>query len=255
MVGKIRSGWVSSVLGLNLKVVATQTTSFVAANQVIEAKYLVPALQKFVGNQEELGKRADEYSDIIESRSFEMGSLKAQGNIDKVTEIGKKTGFAIEWMDRRVCLAIFHAAELKAEANGQGPVGSESNARAAAKIADEVIYTTQAMTGRAEKSALQRSKSEVAKTFSMFTSDSVKQLSHFYGNAMKYLAHKERAKTDATYEAELEKDKKAVGRSAATLAMTGVMLGVITQAFKYLYAQEEEEPEDKVKDFAMDIFS
>lgn len=255
MVGKIRSGWVSSVLGLNLKVVATQTTSFVAANQVIEAKYLVPALQKFVGNQEELGKRADEYSDIIEARGFEMGSLKAQGNIDKVTEIGKKTGFAIEWMDRRVCLAIFHAAELKAEADGQGPVGSKSNAQAAAKIADEVIYTTQAMTGRAEKSALQRSKSEVAKTFSMFTSDSVKQLSHFYGNAMKYLAHKERAKTDATYESELEKDKKAVGRSAATLAMTGVMLGIITQAFKYLYAQEEEEPEDKIKDLATDVFS
>ena len=254
-VGRLRSGWVSSVLGLNLKVVATQTTSFVAANQVIEMKYLAPALAKFVGDQSELGARADEYSDIIEARSFEMGALKAQGNIDKVSRLGEKSGFMINWMDRRVCLAIFHAAELKAEAQGKGAVGTVENAKAAAKIADEVIYTTQAMTSQAERSALQRSKSEVAKTLSMFTSDTVKNLSHMYGNVMRYLAHKERAKTDPSYEAFLKSDAKKVGRSAATLAMTGIMLGLITQGFKYLYAKEEEEPEEKVKDFAIDMVS
>ena len=255
VVGKLRSGWVNSVLGLNLKVVATQTTSFVAANQVIEMKYLAPALQKFVGDVSELGARADEYSDIIEARSFEMGALRAQGNIDKVAKWSEKSGFMINWMDRRVCLAIFHAAELKAEAEGAGAVGTVENAQAAAKIADEVIYTTQAMTSQAERSALQRHKSEIAKMFAMFTSDSVKQLSHFYGNVMRYVAHKERAKTDATYEAELKKDAKAMGRSATTLVATGVMLGIITQAFKYLYAKEEEEPEEKAKDFAIDMIS
>ena len=255
IVGRLRSGWVNSVLGLNLKVVATQTTSFVAANQVIEMKYLAPALAKFVGDASELGARADEYSDIIEARSFEMGALRAQGNIDKVAEWASKSGFMINWMDRRVCLAIFHAAELKAEAEGAGSIGTEENAKAAAKIADEVIYTTQAMTSQAERSALQRSKSEIAKTFAMFTSDSVKQLSHFYGNVMKYMAHRERAKTDPSYEAELKKDAKAVGRSATTLVATGAMLGIITQAFKYLYAKEEEEPEEKAKDFAIDMIS
>ena len=254
VVGKLRSGWVNSVLGLNLKVVATQTTSFVAANQVIEMKYLAPALSKFVGDASELGARADQYSDIIEARSFEMGALRAQGNIDKVAKWAEKSGFMINWMDRRVCLAIFHAAELKAEAQGAGAVGTVENAQAAAKIADEVIYTTQAMTSQAERSALQRHKSEIAKMFAMFTSDSVKQLSHFYGNAMRYFAHKERAKTDASYAAELKKDAKAVGRSATTLVMTGVMLGLITQGFKYLYAQEEE-PEERAKDFAIDMVS
>lgn len=259
MVGKLRSAWVNSVLGLNLKVVATQTTSFVAANQVIEAKYLMPAMKKFFGNQSELGARADQYSDIIEARSFEMGALKAQGNIDKVMEWSAKTGFMINLMDRRVCLAVFHAAELKAEAQGAGAVGTEENARAAAKIADEAIYTTQAMTSASERSALQRSKSEIARTLSMFTSDSVKNLSHFVGNVMKYQAHMKRAKSDlaskSQYEAELKKDAKAIRRSAKTLVMTGVMLGLITQAFKYLYAKEEEEPEDKAKDLITDIIS
>ena len=255
MVGKLRTGWVNSVLGLNLKVVATQTTSFVAANQVIEMKYLAPALAKFVGDVSELGARADEYSDIIEARNFDMGAIKAQGNIDKVARWAEKTGFMINWMDRRVCLAIFHAAELKAEAQGAGAVGTVENAKEAARIADEVIYTTQAMTSRAEKSQLQRHKSEIAKMFAMFTSDSVKQLSHLYGNVMKYIAHQERAKTDPAYEAELKKDAKAMGRSATTVLMTGVMLGIITQGFKYLYAQEEEEPEEKAKDFAIDMIS
>ena len=259
MVGKLRSAWVNSVLGLNLKVVATQTTSFVAANQVIEAKYLMPAMKKFFGNQSELGARADKYSDIIEPRSFEMGALRAQGNIDKVMEWSSKTGFMINLMDRRVCLAVFHAAELKAQAQGAGAVGTVENAKAAAKIADEAIYTTQAMTSASERSALQRSKSEIARTLSMFTSDSVKNLSHFVGNIMKYQAHKARAKSDlaskAQYEAELKKDARAIRRSAKTLVMTGVMLGLITQAFKYLYAKEEKEPEEKAKDLATDVIS
>ena len=102
---------------------------------------------------------------------------------------------------------------------------------------------------------MQRHKSEIAKMFAMFTSDSVKQLSHLYGNVMKYIAHQERAKTDPAYEAELKKDAKAMGRSATTVLMTGVMLGIITQGFKYLYAQEEEEPEEKAKDFAIDMIS
>lgn len=255
-VGRLRSGWVSSVLGLNLKVVATQTTSFVAANQIIEMKYLAPAISKFVGDQSELGERANEYSDIIEARSFDMSALKAQGNVDKVTDLGKKSGFMIEWMDRRVCLAIFHAAELKAQDLTGHAVGTVENARAAAKIADEVIYTTQAMTSQAERSALQRSSSEVARTLSMFTADSVKNLSHMYGNVMKYVAHSRRVKNgQVEYQAELAKDRRAVARSAATLASIGVMLGIITQAFKYLYAKEEEEPEEKAKDFAMDIVS
>ena len=255
VVGRLRSGWVNSVLGLNLKVVATQTTSYVAANQVIEAKYLVPAIAKFVGNQSDLATRADKYSDIIEARSFDMGSLKAQGNVDRITGLGKKSGFMIEAMDRRVCMAIFHAAELKAEAQGHGKVGTVENAKAAAKIADEVIYTTQAMTSQAERSALQRSPSEIAKAFSMFTSDTVKNLSHTWSSVMRYIAHSQRAKTDATYQQGLKKDARKIGRSAATMAMTGVMLGLITQAFKYLYAKEEEEPEDKVEDLATDIVS
>ena len=255
MIGKLRSGWVNSVLGANVKVVATQTTSYVAANQLIEAKYLSAAASKFVGNIDEIRERAYKYSDIIEARNFEMGSLRAQGNIDKVNEIGKKSGFLIGWMDERICLSIFHAAELKAEAQGHGAVGTESNSIAAAKIADEVIYTTQAMTSQAERSALQRSKSEVARTLAMFTSDSIKQLSHLYRNVMQFVAHKQRAKSDTAYEAELKKDAKMIGRSAATVLTTGIMLGLITQAFKYLYAQEEEEPEEKVKDFALDMVS
>ena len=253
VVGKLRSGWVNSVLGLNLKVVATQTTSYVAANQVIEAKYLVPAMAKFVGNQSDLATRADKYSDIIEARSFDMGSLKAQGNVDKINELGKKSGFMIEAMDRRVCMAIFHAAELKAQDQGHGKVGTVENAKAAAKIADEVIYTTQAMTSQAERSALQRSPSEIAKAFSMFTSDTVKNLSHTWSSVMRYIAHSQRAKTDSAYKQGLKKDARKIGRSAATMAMTGIMLGLITQAFKYLYAKEEEEPEDKIEDFATDI--
>jgi hypothetical protein len=255
IVGKARSSWVNSVLGANLKVVATQTTSLAAATQVIEPKYITRSLAVLTPGRDmsELGARADKYSRLIGARSFEMGALKAQGNIDKVTAIGEKAGYLIGWMDRRVCLAVFHAAEIKVEETMGFSIGSEENAKEAAKIADETIYSTQAMDSMAEKSALQRETSEISKLFSMFTSDTVKNLSHLYGNVMKYVAHKERAKTDATYAAELKKDAGDMKRSMRTLLVTGIMLGLITQAFKYIYGTQEDEPEERVEDFALDI--
>jgi hypothetical protein len=257
IVGSLRSAWVNSVLGANIKVVATQTTSLGAATQVIEPRFITQAAA-VIGKRDvsELRERAYKYSDIIEARSFDMGALKAQGNIEKVSKIGEKSGYLIGWMDERVCLSIFHAAELKVQEQDGFAVGTEKNAQKAAKIADEAIFTTQAMSDATERSALQRSTSEIGKLFSMFTSDTVKNLSHLWGNVMKYNAHKARADAgEAGYADMLKQDKAELGRSVRTLAITGVMMGLITQAFKYLFAKEEEEPEEKVKDLAIDVVS
>ena len=258
LVGKIRGGWVNSVLGANIKVVVTQTTSLVAATQVIGAGYIAQcsylASPGNIPGLAEIRERAYKYSDIIEARGFDMGALKAQGNIDKVSALGEKTGALIGWMDERVCLAIFHAAELQVQKEKGFAVGSEENARLAARLADEAIYTTQAMSSASERSALQRSRSEVAKMLSMFTADTVKNLSHLYGNIMKWNAYRLRNKASGgKYEAEMKQAGKEIRRSVRTLAVTGVMLGLITQGFKYLYGREEEEPEDRRKDLIADI--
>jgi hypothetical protein len=258
LVGSIRSAWVNSVLGANVKVVVTQTTSLAAATQVINAKYIAKTAYlaspgKLPGLQE-LRERAYKYSDIIEARNFDMGAIKAQGNIDKVTWLGEKSGWAIGWMDERICLAIFHAAELQIQAQYGHAVGTEENAKLAAKLADEAIYTTQAMSSASERSALQRSTSEIAKMFSMFTSDTVKNLSHLYGNIMKWNAFRLRAKAgDGTYAAEMKECGREIRKSMRTLAITGVMLGLITQAFKYLFGKAEEDPEEQKKDLVADV--
>ena len=260
--GWIRSNWVSSVLGANLKVVCTQTTSLGAATQIIDARYVTKASwiitpgTGFAEGVKAIADRADKYSKVIFSRSFESGAIRAQGNLDKIGDVAKASGTLIGIMDRKVCLSLFHAAELSVEASTGHKVGTQENAVLAAKLADEAIHTTQAMNSQAEKSNLQRSNSELTKLFSMFTSDSVKNLSHFITNAARYIVHKDRAKSgDARYQAELKKDGKALRRSARTMLITGIMLGVITQGFKYLYDKEEEKPEDKIKDFAIDIVS
>ena len=258
LVGKIRSGWVNSVLGANLKVVATQTTSLVSATQVIGAKYIAKcsylASPGKIPGLAEIRARAYEYSDIIEARSFDMGALKSQGNVDKINAIGEKTGWAIGWMDERICLAVFHAAELQIQEQKGYAVGTPENAERAARLADEAIYTTQAMSSASERSALQRSTNEIGKMLSMFTADSVKNLSHLYGNINKWNAYKARVKSgDVSYEAEMKKAGKDIRRSVRTLACTGIMLGLIAQGFKYLYGREEEEPEDKQRDFIADI--
>jgi hypothetical protein len=258
VVGKIRSAWVNSVLGANVKVIATQTTSLVAATQVIGTKYITKcsylASPGKLPGLDEIRERAYKYSDIIEARNFDMGALKAQGNIDKVNKIGELSGWGIGWMDERICLAIFHAAELQVQDQKGYAVGTEENAKLAAKLADEAIYTTQSMSSASERSAWQRSDSEIMKMLTMFTSDTVKNLSHFFGNINKWNAYRMRNNaSDGAYEAEMKQAGKDVRRSIRTLAATGIMLGLIAQAFKYIYGKEEEDPKDKQKDFYMDI--
>jgi hypothetical protein len=242
-------------------VVCTQTTSLGAATQVIDAKYVTKASwiitpgTGFADGVKAIAERADKYSKTIFSRSFEAGAIKAQGNLDKIGNVAKAASTLIGIQDRKVCIALFHAAELSVEASTGHKVGTEENAVLAAKLADEAILTTQAMESQAEKSNLQRANSELAKLFSMFTSDSVKNLSHLISNVSRYAAHKNRAKNgDARYEAELKKDGKAARRSMRTMLITGVMLGVITQGFKYLYGKEEED-EKKLQDFGIDVVS
>ena len=246
--------WVPSVLSANPSVILNQTTSYLAAAQVIEEKYLVKAFGAIGGNMKELGARADKYSKIILARSFEEGAIRSQTNVDKVGEVGKVLGKGIEWTDRQICLLIFHAAEIKAEEMGKGAIGTEQNAEAAAKIADKTIQDTQSMTSPAERGAWQRSPNLFAKSVTQFMSDGIKQFSHLYSNVAKYIAHQSRVKAgDTSYEADLAKDRKAIGRSVATIGVTSAWMAAVAWIIRLAFNTTEDEPEEEVKNVARDM--
>lgn len=245
---KLTDKWVPSVLSANVSVVLTQTTSYVAAFQDIEMRYLTRALGIVGRNWSELAERADKYSKITLARNSDQGAMRAQTNVEKVGKIGKILGVPTEWTDRQIVLLIYHACELKAEAEGAGQIGSEANAKRAAELCDQTIYDTQSMTSRAERSAWQRSPNLFARAITQFTSDSMKQLSHLYTNIMKYFAHSKRAKmnpNDTTYKAMLGKDRKAILRSATTVAATSAAMAGVAWAIRMLFNTVADEPEEE----------
>ena len=257
-VSKWTGRWASGVLGANIKVIFTQTTSLVAATKNISPKNIASALS-ILSNRKafaEVAKRADEYSDIIFARSFDLGATRSQGNIDKLEDFNKNWGKGIEITDRAVCILLYHAAEIQVERTRGFKIGSEENANAAKELADQTIHETQAMTSQTERSAWQRETNLIAKTITMFTSDAAKQLSYLYNAASRLIAHHRRVQNgDTSYEGDIKADKKALRRALAVSLSTTAMLTAIAQLFKLLYHQEEEELEDQAVDVLKDFTS
>lgn len=243
---KITNTWVPSVLSGNLSVIMNQTTSYISASQAIEPKYLVQAMGAIGHNMKEIGDRADEYSKIILSRSFEEGAIRSQTNVEQVNKVGKFLGKGIEYTDRQICLLIFHAAEINAEANGDGAIGTVENSRAAAIIADKVIQETQSMTSPAERGAWQRSPNMLSRAVTQFAGDSMKGFSYTFSSVARFLAHKNRVKAgDTEYEADLKQDAKKIGRSVATIAATSAYMAAIAWLMRLVLNTTEDEPEEE----------
>lgn len=245
---RLTNSWVPSVLSANVSVILNQTTSYIAAAQAIEPSYLARALGGIGHGMKEIGERADKYSKIIKARSFEEGAIRSQTNVEQVGKIGKTLGKGIEFTDRQTCILLFHASELKAEAEGAGAVGTEANAKKAAEICDRVIQDTQSVTSAADRGAWQRSPNLFSRAVTQFAGDRLKQFSLFYRNVARFFAHSQRAKAgdgDANYKAYLKDDAKAIWKSSATLIATSAYMAGIAWLIRLLFNTTEDKPEDE----------
>lgn len=245
---RLTNSWVPSVLSANVSVILNQTTSYISAAQAIEPSYLARALGGIGHGMKEIGERADKYSKIIKARSFEEGAIRSQTNVEQVGKIGKTLGKGIEFTDRQTCILLFHASELKAEAEGAGAVGTEANAKKAAEICDRVIQDTQSVTSAADRGAWQRSPNLFSRAVTQFAGDRLKQFSLFYRNVARFFAHSQRAKAgdgDANYKAYLKDDAKAIWKSSATLIATSAYMAGIAWLIRLLFNTTEDKPEDE----------
>ena len=239
----IRSGYVNSVFGLNAKIIFTQLASYPAAFKVIDADCLAQAFGNApFGNEN--AEAMDKYSKLTLARSFE-GANAADGLIEKLSELGKKTSIGIEFTDRGVILALYSACQLQVAKDGGAAVGSEANLKAAGELLDNVLLDTQTTSLLSERSALARDKNEFAKTFSMFKNEAVKAASSLYGAISTYLDHKRLAESDESYGELLEEDQKRLTRniggylgSSAVVALVSIIFSRIRSAGK-----DEEEKE------------
>ena len=248
----LRSGYVNSVFGLNPKIIMTQLAAYPAASRIIDADCLAGAFGRNPLSKENF-EAMDKHSLLTLSRQFE-GVSAAEGLVEKLSELGKKTSVGIELTDRGTIAFLYTACQLQVAKDGGAEVGSDANLKAAAEMLDNVLLDTQTTSLLADRSALARDKNEFAKMLSMFRNESVKAFSNFYGAISSYVDHKKLAETDASYNELLDTDKKKIARNAGAYVASSAVVAAVSIAFSKLYAigKDDEEKEKLGKMIAVE---
>lgn len=260
---KLRGGYAKYQLGANPKVWVTQLSSFAAAGNILDIGSIVRGLGIKASD-------VDEYCSLAKLRNNENTAALSQGVIGKTGKVGnflidsvRVTGDVlmkpIGMVDRLVIKKLFGACQVQVEKDGGAKIGTKENKTKAGELLERVILETQQNAIATERSSAMRDGSEIMKTFTMFSADSMKVLGRVVDSIgeVAVLKTKRKNATDPEEIASLDKKiktaTKKAGRSIASLVSTAVFMALIAQAFRTLYNKDDED-ENIVQNMAVDAF-
>ena len=239
----LRGNYAKFALGLNVKVLATQFSSIIAAGNVVGFKSLA-SLKGFKTSTADIEK----YCPIAAVRSYDKTALKAMSVTDKLDKTTEKFTSMISVVDSLVIRKLFGSCQVEAQKRGLGELGTEENKIAAGKILEQVIIDTQQNSYATERSQAMRSKSEILKSLTMFTADGMKIISRIHEAVGEFRVAK--ASGDAS---KIKAARKKVARSFATSIAIAVYMAAIASAFNWILAKDEDEDENKLLAFGLDV--
>lgn len=257
----IRWAGSSSALGLNPKVLVTQTLSLAAAVAEFNPKYIAKGMGHFFGEKHkaELAK----YSPLMWERMEQGHSVDVQ----EIRQIGKEVGSKfgklsakatktlndlttkpISWMDSNVIQSIWFAAQYEvADTKGKGyEFGTEANKIEAGKRVDQVVFTTQQTSDPLGRSAWMRSKNEIVKFARMFTGDAIQLTGKLISSIDQLTIARKMIKSKDPQLVEqgqkLKKEAiKATTKAASAFVLNQSMLLAIAMAFKWIKGKDDDE--------------
>ena len=247
---KLRGGYAKYQLGANPKVWVTQLSSFAAAGNILDIDCIIRGIGIKASD-------VDEYCSLAKLRNNDNFAALAQGVMDKTGKIGDVLMKPIGMVDRLVVAKLFGACQVQVEKNGGAKVGTKENKIEAGKLLEKVILETQQNPLATERSAAMRDGSEIMKTLTMFSADSMKVFGRVIDSIgeVAVLKTKRKNATDPKEQAELDKKiksaNKKAGRAVASLVSQAVFMALIAQAFRTLYNKDDED-ENIAQNMAVD---
>lgn len=238
--GFFRGHYATHQLGLTPKVWFTQLSSFFASGSILDYSSILKGLSINA-------KDVDEYCQLAAVRNNDNSAAMAQGVMDKVDKIGSVLMKPIGMVDRLVIKKLFGACQVQVEKESGLKIGTEENKKKAGELLEKVIVETQQNSMATERSAAMRSGSELMKTLTMFTADSMKVFGRVVDSLgeVSVLKAKIKETTDSKVRAELEEKLKAAKKksvkSVAALATTAIFMALIAQAFRWLYNKDDDD--------------
>ena len=238
--GWLRGSYAKYQLGANPKVWITQLSSFAAAGNILDIDCII----KGIGMK---ASDVDEYCGLAKVRNTENAAALAQGVVEKTGKVGDILMKPIGMVDRFVIVRLFGACQLQIEKNEGLKVGTKENKVKAGELLEKVILETQQNALATEKSSAMRSGSELMKTLTMFSADSMKVIGRVVDaiGEVSVLKAKRKLATDPDEIASLDKKIKAANKKArravGSLVSSAVFMALVAQLFRWLYNKDDED--------------
>lgn len=238
--GWLRGGYAKYQLGANPKVWVTQLSSFAAAGNILDIDCIIKGIGVSASD-------VDEYCGLAKVRNTENAAALAQGVVEKTGKVGDVLMKPIGMVDRFVIARLFGACQLQIEKNEGLKVGTKENKVKAGELLEKVILETQQNALATERSSAMRSGSELMKTITMFSADSMKVVGRVIDaiGEVSVLKAKRKLATDPDEIASLDKKIKAANKKArravGSLVSSAVFMALIAQLFRWLYNKDDED--------------
>lgn len=238
--GWLRGSYAKYQLGANPKVWVTQLSSFAAAGNILDIDCIIKGIGVSASD-------VDEYCGLAKVRNTENAAALAQGVVEKTGKVGDILMKPIGMVDRFVVKRLFGACQLQVEKNEGLKVGTKENKMKAGELLEKVILETQQNALATEKSSAMRSGSELMKTITMFSADSMKVIGRVIDaiGEVSVLKAKRNLATDPDEIASLDKKIKAANKKArravGSLMTSAVFMALIAQCFRWLYNKDDED--------------
>lgn len=238
--GFLRSGYAKYQLGLNPKVWLTQLSSIFASSSILDYSSIV----KGFGIK---SPDVDDYCSLAAVRNNDNSAAMAQSVLDKVDKFGSALMKPIGKVDRFVIKRLFGACQVQVQKESGLKIGTKENKVKAGELLERVILETQQNAMATERSAAMRSGSELMKTITMFTADSMKVFGRVVDSfgEVSVLKHKIKETTDSkakeALQAQLKAANKKARKSVTALAATAIFMALVAQAFRWLYGKDDDD--------------
>lgn len=254
IIEKMRGAYAKYQLGANLKVIVSQITSYPTAGIILDSGVMAKG---FVMRTN--WAAMDKYCPYARVRNYERGIVRAEGVVDKIGKVGDVLTKPIQWTDRFTIGRLWNACQLQVQKDTGLKYGAVENMQKAGDMLEEVIRLTQPNYTNTERSELMRSDSDIVRSFTMFTSVPLKQLSRLVESFGEYNALRSLIKSgdsDPTLSKRYKLAKKKIRRTLAAVTIANLMYVLVGQFFKFLYnnmAEDDEEGKVTAKSFFLDM--
>lgn len=249
--GFLRGSYAKYQLGLNPKVWLTQLSSIFASSSILDYSSIVKGF----------GIKApdvDDYCSLAAVRNNDNSAAMAQGVLDRVDKFGSALMKPIGMVDRFVVKRLFGACQVQVQKESGLMIGTKENKVKAGELLERVILETQQNSMATERSAAMRSGSELMKTLTMFTADSMKVFGRVVDSIgeVSVLKHKIKEaadpKTKESLQAQLKIANKKARKSITALAATAIFMALVAQAFRWLYNKDDDDDESVLETMTVD---